>query len=387
MKPLKTLLFLLGVFAILALVSVAFPKDGLSFDFDIALKFPTIKEVFNPEKVEYADISNLINTDSLIQEEVVKIDSITRDTIRADANELSKNVQKLQYANGNKEVLYTFFRKLRGLNSNSELIRILHYGDSQVEGDRISSDLRFKLQSQFGGNGPGLISVKDVTNTASIKRAVSADWQRYTTFGKTSEDVKHKKYGAMLSFSRFAPIQDSIVNDSVFYEGWLQLRQSPLTYQRTKEFNQLRIFYGYNQKPFTIELFDGEEKIIQKDSLLPRNSATTLVYNFDETPKELNFKFRGKDSPDFYAVAMDGASGIAVDNIPLRGSAGLDFAKTDLTFLAKMYDYLNVKCLILEFGVNVVPNVVEDYSFYENWFYSNLRALKRIAPDVGDCLN
>ncbi|HML84907.1 MAG TPA: hypothetical protein PKE52_07095, partial [Bacteroidales bacterium] len=40
---------------------------------------------------------------------------------------------------------------------NSSGCRILHYGDSQIEGDRISGYIRNRLQGIYGGGGPGFI--------------------------------------------------------------------------------------------------------------------------------------------------------------------------------------------------------------------------------------
>lgn len=37
-------------------------------------------------------------------------------------------------------------------------VRVLHFGDSQVEGDRISDYLRSVLQEKYGGYGPGTSS-------------------------------------------------------------------------------------------------------------------------------------------------------------------------------------------------------------------------------------
>jgi len=47
-----------------------------------------------------------------------------------------------------------FARALR--SADQQVVRVLHYGDSQIEGDRISADLRDVLQRRFGGMGPGL---------------------------------------------------------------------------------------------------------------------------------------------------------------------------------------------------------------------------------------
>ena len=37
-------------------------------------------------------------------------------------------------------------------------VRIIYYGDSQIEGDRVTSALRRELREEGGGTGPGMIS-------------------------------------------------------------------------------------------------------------------------------------------------------------------------------------------------------------------------------------
>ena len=40
----------------------------------------------------------------------------------------------------------------------------MYYGDSQIEGDRITSYLRQTLRKEYGGTGPGLVSATNARN-------------------------------------------------------------------------------------------------------------------------------------------------------------------------------------------------------------------------------
>ena len=66
----------------------------------------------------------------------------------------------------------------------------------------------------------------------------------------------------------------------------------------------------------------------------------------------------------------------------MRGSAGLVFSKIDPDLLKEMYDSLNVKLLLLQFGGNVVPYITDNYAYYERWFYRELSHLKSLVPDM-----
>lgn len=381
MKPFRSFLYVLVVLISLAIISWAVPENGFTIFGKLKIKFPSIKRVFNDSTIKDKGISI-----EILQAEkaILKNDTVTPtafvDTL--DVDSLINVIQYLEFQGNDKASLVPFFRALQ---HNNSLIHILHYGDSQIEGDRITGYLRSRFQQRFGGNGAGLLSLVKVNNIdGPVKIENSGNWKRYTLFGKTSSDISHKKYGAMLSFSRFAPVyNDTAITDlQVNYEGKITLSQSLYSGQNTFNFDRIRIFFANNRKPVIAELLNGG-KLLDFETLLPADSLNCINWDIDGNQKEISIKFSGKDSPDIYALSLESRQGICFDNIPLRGSSGTDFTKGDPGLLKEMYYMLNVKLLIFEFGVNIVPNVLEDYSFYENWIYGQLAALRRIHPDMG----
>ena len=286
----------------------------------------------------------------------------------------------MEYPNNDSTLLYAFFK---GLTENKDLVRIIHYGDSQLEGDRVTSYFRNRLQSKFGGSGMGMFAVVEVNNgSTSIQKSYSDNWNRYTLFGRKNASLLHKHFGALLSYSRFTyQLKDSMRNDSTMHEAWINLRKSSNAFTLARKYRQCKLIYGYNKKAVALECYKNDS-LFKTETLPASNDYQILTYNFENTPNDITFKFKGKDSPNIFAISLDDTKGIAVDNVPLRGSSGLDFTRSDLNLLKRMYDEMNVKMVILQFGVNVAPNIVSDYTFYENWFYSQLKAIKRICPDM-----
>ena len=47
-----------------------------------------------------------------------------------------------------------------------------------------------------------------------------------------------------------------------------------------------------------------------------------------------------------------------------------------------MFNKLNVKLIILHFGVNIVPSMKENYDFYENRLYQQLKFLKSLDEQL-----
>ena len=257
----------------------------------------------------------------------------------------------------------------------------MHYGDSQIEGDRITSFLRNRLQKKFGGMGVGLVPVKHVYDFKfSIIQDDSENWIRYTLYGNKDTTLTHNRYGALASFARFSPYVKDTLSDLQNYEAWVAFSPSTYSYANTKHFQQCRVFYSHNREPFVTELYQGEE--LSEAEMYPASSSLqTIQWIFDQPISDIKIVFKGSDSPDIYCIALDGIGGVAVDNIPMRGNAGLVFTKMDESLLKEHYKLLNTKLIILQFGGNVVPYIT-DYGYYERLFSAQIRRIKKVAPEV-----
>ncbi len=402
MKPFNILIFILFVFSGMLVLSFVIPKEGLKLTDNWILHFPSVDEILEPDHNKYVDISDIISKNQVL------------DTIEDDANKLKSAylkdssvvyyqpldikpgevTRKLEFPGNNKKVLYPFFEELSSLKLSNKLIRVLHYGDSQIEADRMTSYIRSKLQYQFGGSGPGLIpAIQPYGFLSPVVSESSGDWKRYAGFARRDSMVKHSRYGVLASFSRFSPLpeipdqSDSIQNqDTVFvnkkeYLASLTIKHSPYAVNSVKRYSQARLFYGYNTKPFNLKLFAGEE-LLSDNMLIPSENMQLKKWKFANTPSYLYLEFKGEDSPDIYAMAIDGNRGVAVDNIALRGSGGIIFTNSSNSLLASIYQKLNVKLVILQFGGNITPHILENYDYYERSFYRQLTTLKRLIPDV-----
>ncbi len=425
MKPFNILIFMLSVFFGMLILSLLIPKDGLKITNSWTVHFPSLEETFMPQKDKYVDITEIIaknqvpdtldkNVDEPLEKAFLKDSSIVYyQPLNIKPGQVR---QKIEYGKNGKAALFPFFKQLFSLTKSGKLIRILHYGDSQIEADRMTSYLRYKLQTQFGGYGPGLIPAVqpyDFRSPAVIE--FEGSWKRYPGYGKRDTTVWHKRYGVLASFSRFAPIkypepiiidsknQDTtlIINNqdttrttkkqevannnkqdvSKIYSASLTIKPSPYAVKRVKQYTQARLFYGYNEKPFYLKLYTGET-LFSENTLAASNSLQVKRWLFEHPPKYLHLEFSGEDSPDIFALALDGTRGIAVDNIPLRGSGGIVFTNSDQTLLANIYRKLNVKLVILQFGGNVAPGMRDNYNFYERSFYRQIKAIQRLIPGV-----
>ena len=396
-KPITTLFSLLGVMGLLFVFMSFFPKEGVLIG-DLKLEFPTTNEFFVLDvkkdsvlKKDEIDLVKSIDSAAILkkidstlnkqkQDSVYKIrlDSI----IKFKLDSISKVGKSIQ---GNEKAfasLHQFFTSLE--NARNKKVRILHYGDSQIESDRITSYLRNQLQRKYGGSGVGLFPVIQVSQKWTLNNEISNNWKRYTGFGKKSPDVKHKKYGALMSFCRFTPIpQDSILDEVEDFEGWIKIKKAKLSYRKIQKYALVNIYLrNWNYDVGYEIIADGQ--IVKSGSIKSKTSFQKIQASFSTTPNELEIKFKGKESPDIFGISLEGKNGIVMDNIPLRGSSGTLFTRQDAGLLKRMYKSLSPDMIILEFGGNTVPYIKynKQITDYGRWFKQQIQYLKRINPNT-----
>ena len=384
MKPIKILVFLLSVFAMLSIVMLVFPKDGIKLNEKATLLFPKFDEIFSSKTVKYADIASILTENKADTTATTDADEV--DTVQSTKSALLKKIQAIVYPNNNPEALYPFFEALRKLSNNDELIRVLHYGDSQIEGDRITSFLRFKLQTKFGGCGSGFMQVINAAPSATVTESASDNWIKYTLIGKDQPRASHNRYGAMLGFARIvSKDKDTSDDESSSYFGKIFVTVNHSAFQNTRSYKRFKLFYGYNRKDVNVKLYQNKD-LLNTETLPATKELKMLSWDYESAPTNFTLQFKGKDSPDVYGFALDGLKGVAVDNIPLRGSSGYGFSQTNFDNLKRFYELLNVKLVIMQFGVNAVPEnektIVPDYSYYEKGLYEQLSTLNKINKDI-----
>jgi lysophospholipase L1-like esterase len=384
MKPFKILLFFLSVSIVLFALALYFPNKGIRLPGDIRLGFYTADDIFTPPDTAKVDIQFLIKKQELLTDSVIsklvrgKKVHLNSDSLSPDADSLKNIITRIEYPPDDSTVLSPVFRAMSGLPHSNQLVRIMHYGDSQIEGDRMTSVIRNKLQSRFGGSGIGLVPASQQNSySLSLVQQNSDNWDRYLAYGPTDNRIEHCRFGALASFSRLQ--SDTLFSETDSRIGWIKFNRAPSAYENTRTFRQCRIFYGNNSEPFINEIFERNQRI--DAAIIPPSKGFNVIrWTFNEPVSDLLVQFRYTESPEIYGLALDNTSGIAVDNISLRGCAGLIFTSIDPHLLQQMYKELNVKLFILQFGGNVVPYIADNYRYYEKWYYRQIVRLKELCP-------
>ena len=388
-SPIRTILFLLSVFTILLVVATTFPANGIHIGKHLHVKFASLEQIFG-ERPTYADVSGIIAQNqqmvdsSLVEvnDTIIEIAEPAFDTIRANADELKSTIEKIQFPANNRNLLFPAFRAMENARRRKKVVRIMHFGDSQLEGDRITSFLRYKLQGHFGGCGVGLVPAQQVYDFKySILQENSDNWYRYTIYGNRDTALTHNRYGLLASFAQFTSPFENPATDTTQKHAWISFESSPYSYKNTKHFRQLRFIYGQCPPGVDISLQYNHQGALS-ESLQPTQHYKVKRWLFDTSIVAARLELSGVKSPEVYGLALDDIAGVAVDNIAMRGCSGLVFTKMDSVLLSALLKEMNVSLLILQFGGNVVPSQSKSYGYYEKWFSSQLQRLRKMAPNI-----
>ncbi len=383
-KIYQVLGFLCGVALVLGLLTLVIPKKGIDFGL-FHLKFMTSAEVFSPKKQKKKDISNIVAS---VNTQVIEEKKDVKHTDASDGNVGAPNKRNYEINNaseviktgGSTKYMNDFFEKLKNLSSKKEKIHVLHFGDSQIEGDRMTGFIRQRMQEQFGGNGPGMIPAMNVYPTLAFQQSYSSNFIRYTCFG--GPKLSNRKYGVFNSAARFTPefLDSTFVNE---VEGWIEIRPGSGAYSRAKTYNNVKMFYNSCIEPCKVKVYQSGT-IIHEEDLLTDGAAHTLTLKFNSTPSSLRFVFTSRLSPNINGFSLEGDYGLQVDNIGMRGSSGTFFGAINQTSFASMMKELNVEMVIMQFGGNSMPAMKDSAQVrnYASYFKGQLRTLRKLKPDL-----
>ena len=325
------------------------PEDGFSIG-KYTLRWPTLAEALdltNEEMMELTsdsllaaiDTTALIPTDSVIQQDTF----VVKDSVPKKPQPIIPEVNVVN--TDSRAYMAAFYAALD--SASSKPVRVVHYGDSQIEEDRITNVLRERWQKQYGGGGVGLLPLHQTIPTRTIRQWLSINGvvqtaqqgpKRYLVYGLRSMRLADSDdYGVMGQVA---------VMDSTLVEGSedIVMNIEPIDKKRKPHnyFNRVRLLTS------------------SPDSLLVLPDSTT------------HYQLHLQGKKNVYGVSLETPTGVIVDNIPMRGCSGNIFTKIDSTQLSDFYRETNTRLIILQFGGNMIPQT-ENPSTISGYVRSTLR--------------
>ncbi len=358
MKPSHILLYISVIFALLFCISEFFPKEGIQIG-DFKIKGFNLENSKTPPPPDVDSVLLAIENSA----KKYNIHSLP-DSINYYKNFFNESPARLHFPNNDTTFLDQLFNQLDVAQKRKQIVRIIHYGDSQIEMDRISGYLRDQLQETFGGSGVGLVPLQQDVASYSVKQSVTGNLQVYGVYGDFSR-TKEQDYGVMTKYFR-------ITGNTVFNASKANY---PNTYSRSKQYSKIKLLLNNKASEFTATLSCNSNSDCNTKSL--NSDSTSLLeimnWNLDAPVSSVNLAMKG--NANIYGVILDGDYGVAVDNIPLRGCSGTIFSKIDMGLLKQTFRQLNAGLIILQFGGNAMPALSGSKSI-ENYAQSIAQQIK-----------
>lgn len=258
------------------------------------------------------------------------------------------------------------------------LLRIMLFGDSQLEGDRMGSYIRTRLQQEYGGFGPGLLQpLMPVMYTRTVEIHASPNWKRYNYLSYRDGSLPHRKIGPFMSICRFMKPDSASQSPAI---ATVRITPSIFSSPQASVYQRIRLFYGNLTGVCEISVYSPDYEIAS-DTLKTGEGPFEFEVPLNSV-SDLRMRFSGTSSPDIYGLSIESNSGVIVDNIPHRGSAGLEFTMADRQNQKALMMMLDPDLIILHYGLNVVRNVREDYTYYQKGLERQFQLLKELCPSA-----
>jgi lysophospholipase L1-like esterase len=327
-----------------------------------AISFFNVKASFLPDFL--SEIKKPIPVLTEIKTEtktIVTIDSVTKDTIKKLVKIRVPVIptELTDTANVKNIVSFAhFFQAIDSLKAGKrKKIRVAYFGDSMIEGDFITDDLRKLLQSKYGGNGVGYVPITSVVAhfRQTITHSFSSDWSDYNFSKRGKKDLPlsgHVFYGTDKSDVQYKSVKKYGLFQNVYLlhgPGSCSLAVTTDTMNR--------------------ELILSGEKSFNKTPII-RNAGT----------KRLDIKNIDCQNIGLYGLSFETESGVTLDNYSFRGISGLEYNSVTAEMFAQTAAEQPYDLIILHYGLNVATDSITSYHWYESKFEKVVQRFKTYFP-------
>lgn len=309
-----------------------------------------------PKQTDTARKQGAKQLDTALVKQLSADDQKKLDTLRRKINYLDN------YETDGSHALDRFFASL-GITADS-VVHIWYYGDSQIEGDRITQDLRILLQQKFGGNGQGFVPFDDVASYRSLDLKTGKGWIKQNVF------IHRKARGFGFAGVKFT----NHPGDTAYNPVASLIGSAGLRYDRAW------LLYGKSQGG-QILVSTTQEK--EQAVTIPETALSGKVLISGQFSKTLKLK---ADAPgtDFYGYLLESNHGIQVDNCGIRGHSGDGLFNISDEMLKMQSRMLNTKLVVFHYGNNAIPYLKSEKQTVHvgNEFYRLFVKFKKALPGV-----
>ena len=270
------------------------------------------------------------------------------------------------YSDSTRKGMAHFYEALTLNTERKEPIRIAVFGDSFIEADIFTADLRELLQKKFGGRGVGFVPITSLVygfrptvyhrfngwDTHTVTDSVYFDYAKQGVSGHYY-NPNANAYIELRGQKKYASRLDTVEVSTIYFKN-----EAPLSLDVQVN----------GKKPITFD-FQGNSKLWQA--------------KVEDEIGRIKWTFKESDSlAYFYGVALEDKTGIILDNFSLRGSSGTTLRSIPSKMLKEFNTLRPYDLIILQYGLNVAAKNNLNYDYYYKAMLPNIEHLKNCFPQA-----
>ncbi|MBR5843359.1 MAG: hypothetical protein IKY75_02120 [Bacteroidaceae bacterium] len=286
--------------------------------------------------------------DSIVKQQIVK-------SVKRKSGETTLIEDYSMQQNG----LHNFKAAIENRNHLQRPVRIAFLGDSFIEADIFTQNVRMLLQDLFGGCGVGYMAMH--SDFPGFRRSITQSDKGW----KTANVISPKPPYNLLSL----PLQHHSAEGEA--------------YTRLKGVNKLRHIDQWEVSTLGFIAQDSAVISIKTDSASYSyevgGSKQAQFITVDEPTSSLEVRCSNPQVA-MWGTWLDGRKGIAVDNISMRGYSGTSLELLETAHLQELYKAIPYDLIVLQYGLNRMTPSITDYTPYTHQLINAIAHLRQAFP-------
>jgi len=272
----------------------------------------------------------------------------------------------VDYSDSTYRGMKPYYDALTRLDEAGTPVRIGFFGDSFIEADILTADLRRMLQDKYGGCGVGYVDITSaVQGFRPTVRHSFGGWRSHAS----TDTIYFDRSRQGISARYFIPSAGSYV----------ELKGQSKYAARLDTFDRAMIYF-HNKGEMTLAARINKEPAISRSFHAVEGIQTMEV---DGHIGSVRFTVEKVDSALFYGVTLDGRSGISLDNFSVRASSGTTLRYIPRKTLKEFNRVRPYDLIILQYGLNVATRLGKNYDNYQRAILESIQHLKECFPQAG----
>lgn len=263
-----------------------------------------------------------------------------------------------------------YYAALNRMSGGGGVVRIAVLGDSYIEGDILTADLRMMLQQQYGGCGVGYVPV--TSETFGFRRSVKHSFSGWRSYKVTGPDFDRSRE----TISGEYAIPDSAAT--------VELRGQRKYYSRLDSCDESSIYFRADA-PCTVTASVNGGQFRQQFDVSPGKSIQKLTIDAqgDRMGRVRWSVNRTGGGYTFYGVTMDCRRGVILDCYSMRSTSGPNLLGVPEGNMREYDSLRHYDLIVLMYGLNAITPEIINYEGYKERMCDVIERIKRDCPGSG----